>query len=43
MTSYTQPQMRRHRFSTTEKPTKMGQTFFLIPWLYNFNLDFRFK
>ena len=30
MTSYTQRQMRRHRFSTAEKPTKMGQTFFLL-------------
>jgi hypothetical protein len=24
MTSYTKRQMRRHRFSTTEKPSKMG-------------------
>jgi len=30
MTSYTKRQMRRHRFSTTEKPSKMGQTFFLL-------------
>ena len=30
MTSYTQRQMRRHRLNRTQKPTKMGQTFFLL-------------
>jgi hypothetical protein len=30
MTSYTQRQMRRHRFSAREKPVNMGQTFFLL-------------
>ena len=30
MASYTQRQMRRHRFSAREKPAKMGQTFFLL-------------
>ena len=28
--SYSRRQMRRHRFSTTQKATKMGQTFFLL-------------
>jgi hypothetical protein len=30
MISYTQRQMRRHRLNRTEKPMKMGQTFFLL-------------
>jgi len=30
MTSYTKRQMRRHRFSSEEKPAKMGQAFFLL-------------
>jgi hypothetical protein len=30
MTSYSQRQMRRHRFNRAEKPVKMGQTFFLL-------------
>jgi hypothetical protein len=30
MTSHTKRLMRRHRFSAQEKPTKMGQTFFLL-------------
>jgi len=30
MTSYSQRQMRRHRFSSQEKPAKMAQTFFLL-------------
>ena len=30
MTSYSQRQMRRHRFSSEQKPTKMAQTFFLL-------------
>jgi transposase len=30
MSSYTQRPMRQHRFSATEKPMKMGQTFFLL-------------
>ena len=30
MTSYTQRQMRRHRLHAGERPTKMGQTFFLL-------------
>jgi hypothetical protein len=30
MTSYSKRQMRRHRFNRTEKPMKMGQTFFLL-------------
>jgi len=30
MPSYSQRQMRRHRLNRTEKPVKMGQTFFLL-------------
>lgn len=30
ITSYSQRQMRRHRFSSEEKPAKMAQTFFLL-------------
>jgi hypothetical protein len=30
MTSYTRRQMRRHRLNSTERPMKMGQTFFLL-------------
>lgn len=30
MTSYSKRQMRRHRFSSEEKPAKMAQTFFLL-------------
>jgi hypothetical protein len=30
MDSYSKRQMRRHRFSSEEKPAKMGQTFFLL-------------
>src|SRR5208283_2918200 len=30
MTSYSQRQMRRHRFKAQEKPAKMAQTFFLL-------------
>jgi len=30
MTSYSKRQMRRHRFSSQEKPAKMAQTFFLL-------------
>jgi hypothetical protein len=30
MTSYSQRQMRRHRFHRDQKPLKMGQTFFLL-------------
>ncbi len=30
MRSYTQRQMRRHRFHAAQKPMKMGQTFFLL-------------
>ena len=30
LTSYSQRQMRRHRFSAEEKPAKMAQTFFLL-------------
>ena len=30
MTSYSQRQMRRHRFNSQEKPAKMAQTFFLL-------------
>jgi Transposase DDE domain len=30
MTSHSKRLMRRHRFSATEKPAKMGQTFFLL-------------
>jgi hypothetical protein len=30
MSSHTQRQMRRHRFSASQKPAKMGQTFFLL-------------
>lgn len=30
MASYSKRQMRRHRFSSEEKPSKMGQSFFLL-------------
>ncbi len=33
MTSYSKRQMRRHRFSSEEKPAKMAQTFFLLDCL----------